>query len=247
MTSTSTTTRKHPPSVVAHLRALTPHRPLTFADGLRIAELQATRLLDLTRCTEGPVPESVVSELPRIDVQRSDKLIGCGLTTWYQGQWRIRIKASDSNTRQRFTLAHELKHILDAAHEHVIYGHLPDGQTRRRHIEAICDAFAAALLMPKTWVKQHWYGGIQDLAALAWHFDVSLQAMHIRLQTLGLIEPYGRHAFEIGHAAVHGSQRHHHGISRARLPHASPRHPHVAGPTVLDPPQHPATSPGVAV
>jgi hypothetical protein len=248
---TSTLTRnRQQPSIVARVRAISPHRPLSFADSLRIAELQAAKLLQLTGCTEGPVPESIITDLPRIDVQRSAKLIGCGLTTWSRGQWRIRINASDSATRQRFTLAHELKHVLDAAHEHVIYRHLPNGEARRRHIEAICDAFAAALLMPRPWVKQHWYGGIQDLAALAWHFEVSLQAMHIRLQTLGLIErtPFGRHAFEVGHTALRGSQRHHHRISRPRrLSQPSGRQTHVVVPPGLDPPPQPASSPGVVV
>jgi Zn-dependent peptidase ImmA (M78 family) len=217
MHTTTRTSRKYEPSVVARLRELTPRRPLSFSEGVRIAQLQATKLLELTGCHEGPVPASVITGLPRIEVQRSEKLIGSGMTMWSGGQWRIRIKASDPITRQRFTLAHELKHVVDAAHEEIVYRHLPPGQVRRTHVEAICDAFAAALLMPKPWVKQQWYAGNQDVPALAWSFGVSLQAMHIRLQTLGLIEHprHSRYAFYLGHTAVRGSR---HRYYRLRAP-----------------------------
>ena len=95
--------------------------------------------------------------------------------------WGIRINGAEPITRQRFTLAHELKHILDTASEDAIYGHLPKGPARQRHIEAICDHFAACLLMPKAWVKSLWGQGVQDLSGLAWRFEVSQQAMLIRL------------------------------------------------------------------
>ena len=75
--------------------------------------------------------------------------------------------------RQRFTVAHELKHVLDASHEDAIYRHLPAGPDRRRHIEAVCDHFAACLLMPRAQVKRLWGEGIQDFSVLATYFDVS--------------------------------------------------------------------------
>ena len=37
------------PGVVADLRAVCPHRPLTFSEGLRVAELQANRLLEAAK------------------------------------------------------------------------------------------------------------------------------------------------------------------------------------------------------
>ena len=39
-------------SVVAELRAVCPHRPLTFTEGLRVAELQANRLLQAAEVRE---------------------------------------------------------------------------------------------------------------------------------------------------------------------------------------------------
>ncbi len=197
------------PSTVAVLRSLMPPRPLSFTAAKTIAELQANRLLKLTDSTSAPTSEEVITELPRIDVRRSSKLIGSGMTAWSRGKWRIRINAAEPSTRQRFTLAHEFKHTVDAAAEDVIYGHLPEGPARERHIEAVCDHFAACLLMPKAQVKQLWGQGIQDIAKLAWCFEVSQQAMLIRLQVLGLVDPMPRcvTTHRLGSVAVRGSSQ----------------------------------------
>jgi Zn-dependent peptidase ImmA (M78 family) len=59
----------------------------------------------------------------------------------------------------------------------------------------MCDYFAACLLMPRMWVKRAWSDGINDQRALAALFDVSVTAMGIRLEQLGLSAPrkrYGR-------------------------------------------------------
>jgi Zn-dependent peptidase ImmA (M78 family) len=209
MTEKKISSRSNTPSVVATLRGLVPHRPLSFTEACRVAELQANHLLQMTESTSAPVVEEVITELPRLSVTRAGSLIGSGLTAWSRGKWRVRINSAEPVTRQRFTLAHEFKHILDAACEDEIYRHLPEGPARERHIEAVCDHFSACLLMPKAWVKKAWGEGVQDLAALAWRFEVSQQAMLIRLQSLGLIEPLPRHGNwqRIGTLAVRGSRR----------------------------------------
>ena len=138
-------------------------------------------------------------------MQYRSGLPGSGFTTWERGAWRIGINSDEPLVRQRFTLAHELKHVLDASHEDTIYGHLSTGPAKDRHIEAVCDHFAASLLMPRGWVKKLWGQGIQDLDVLAQHFDVSLTAMHIRLQNLGLIQPQPRCVPRLGHTAIQGS------------------------------------------
>jgi Zn-dependent peptidase ImmA (M78 family) len=59
-------------------------------------------------------------------------------------------------------------------------------------LEQLCDFFAACLLMPRPWVKAMWASGVQDVVALAGHFEVSPQAMQVRLFQLGLMDPYLR-------------------------------------------------------
>ena len=54
------------PSVLASFGHWYRQRPLLFAEALRLAELQASRLLELTDIRCGPVPSEVVTELPRI-------------------------------------------------------------------------------------------------------------------------------------------------------------------------------------
>lgn len=211
-TTQPTSNKSYAPSMVSTLRALMPKRPLSFGEAKRIADLQAARLLRMTESTSAPVSEAVITELPRVAVERVGNLIGSGMSAWSRGSWQIRLNAGEPLTRQRFTLAHELKHILDAACEDVIYRHLPDGPARQRHIEAVCDHFAACLLMPTPWVKKLWGEGIQDLGGLAWRFEVSQQAMLIRLQYLGLVDPIPRHAVahRLGSLAVRGSRRNPH-------------------------------------
>ena len=50
---------------LATLRNLVPNRPLRHVESLRIAELQAARLLSLSSITEAPVPDSVIANIRR--------------------------------------------------------------------------------------------------------------------------------------------------------------------------------------
>lgn len=59
-------------------------------------------------------------------------------------------------------------------------------------IEQLCDYFAACLLMPRTWVKNAYAGGTQEIPKLARLFDVSEPAMRVRLTSIGLIDPLPR-------------------------------------------------------
>lgn len=222
--------KAYTPTSVAILRSMMPNRPLRFTEACRVAELQATRLLALAGTTDGPVADGIITDLPRITVRRVGSLNSSGASTWSKGSWHIRINAGEPLTRQRFTLAHELKHVLDASHEDAIYGHLPSGLARDRHIEAVCDHFAASLLMPRVWVKKYWYRGTQDLMALAWIFEVSQQAMLIRLQALGLVDPLPRCAAwqRLGAVAVQGSRRSPRRYRRSSLPRLRPTYERTA-------------------
>ncbi len=212
------------PWIISRLRSMTPSRPLTFREAQVIAEHQASALLTawgLANADELRVPEEVISELPRIDVRYGSGLAQSGHSTWEAGAWRVTINADEWHCRRRFTLAHELKHILDSPHESAIYADLPsrtpaEQRARTRHIEALCDHFAACLLMPRASVKRAWGNGMQSIAELARAFDVSHVAMNIRLQNIGLIPRPHRSSSTIGRLAIQasgtpqGSTRHYH-------------------------------------
>jgi Zn-dependent peptidase ImmA (M78 family) len=165
-----------------------PDRALDYAEAKVIAEAQANRLLDLLELTSPPFDTDFIANLPRLDVKVVPSLPSSGMSHWSHGRWQIRINGAEAPVRQRFTLAHEFKHLLDAPFEEVIYRGLRKGE-RSPLVEAVCDHFAACLLMPKKWVKRSFYGGLQDPAELAWRFDVSPQAMSYRLTTLGILDP----------------------------------------------------------
>jgi len=99
---------------------------------------------------------------------------------------RILIRDSSSGARQRFTIAHEIGHLLLANPGQ-------SGVERRlaatNDVERFCDQFAAAVLLPKEWVKQR-YGSqpqsLDTLRHLAETTRTSLAASLVRLQqTLG--------------------------------------------------------------
>jgi hypothetical protein len=180
--------KKHQPSIVASLRALMPNRPLSTADALRIAELQAARLLELTNTTEPAVPDGVIGDLPRIKVRHVSPLPMSGYTAWSRSHWLIVLNGGESPLRQRFSLAHEFKHILDHPFIDAAYTRLP-GPPTSDWSERICDYFAGCVLMPKAWVKNVYCNqGVQDLPTLARRFAVSQAAMRVRLLQLGLVE-----------------------------------------------------------
>lgn len=171
-------------SVLASLRGAIPARTLRFAESLRIAELQANRLLTLTAVNTGPVPNEIITELPRIRVVYRE-LPTSGLSYWDGQAWIICLNKTEPRTRQRFTMLHEYKHIIDHGRAHEMYR--SDEQA-----EQAADYFAGCVLMPKTFLKRAWGELIQRPTLLARLFDVSPRAVAVRLAQVGLSEPVDR-------------------------------------------------------
>jgi Zn-dependent peptidase ImmA (M78 family) len=177
-------------SVLASLRSLIPLRPLEFGEAMQIAELQAARLLELTGTTDWPVDSTVITELPRIRVERRD-LPTSGMSYWDGHNWVIALNGAEPATRQRFTLLHEYKHIID----HGVTDRLYTGTARHtasEQAEQAADYFAGCALMPKRLIKRAWGQGLQRPGVLARHFGVSARAIDVRLAQLGLVDPRGR-------------------------------------------------------
>ncbi len=177
--------------VIAQLRDSVPIRPLTRIEALSIAERQALRLLELSGVTGPAVPETVIAELAKVQVTRSQRLLQSGMSAWEHGRWKIVVNANDSRLRQRFSLAHELKHIIDHPFARQLYGAV-DPHDRDDWVELVCDYFAGCLLMPRPWLKRAWTAGSQRTGALAQRFDVSQAAMQTRLSQTGLALPAPR-------------------------------------------------------
>lgn len=178
-------------SVLGMLRALVPNRPLTAGEALRIAELQANHLLRHFEIETASVPEEIVSELPRLRVIREGTLPVSGAAHWNGRYWVITISADEPVVRQRFSLMHEFKHVLDHTTKQFLYRDRPF-QTAAEQAERVADYFAACLLMPKKVVKRLWCQGNQDLPTLAVRLGVSVPALRYRLDDLGLTDRIDR-------------------------------------------------------
>jgi Zn-dependent peptidase ImmA (M78 family) len=113
----------------------------------------------------------------------------------------VAINASHHINRQRFTLAHEIGHFLlhlsDHHEEEKIFvdkrffrnSESSKGSTK---LEIEANAFAACLLMPKKLIKNSIQNPVMsdmDIFRLAHQYEVSEQAMTLRLVKLDYIEP----------------------------------------------------------
>lgn len=112
----------------------------------------------------------------------------------------IGVNSTNHPRRQRFTIAHELAHYLLHRDKSDLFVdgasvYYRDEQSSKgiRFQEIDANAFAGELLMPRQALKQiigagsiHFFDevSLEDMAA---HFQVSVQAMMIRLERLGLL------------------------------------------------------------
>jgi hypothetical protein len=165
------------------LRALMPRRatPLTVDEALQIAERQAGVFRRELGYQQAPaLPASLVGALPFVRVAHEPLLPTPGLLLPTTRGWVIALNAADIATRKKFSALHELKHLLDDPFV-----------TSTRHdprAERVCNHFAACALMPRVLLKRDWGNRIQDPVALARRYGVSLDAMTIRLQNIGLVD-----------------------------------------------------------
>jgi Zn-dependent peptidase ImmA (M78 family) len=181
-------------SVLGSLRAVIPtHDKLTFAETLRIAELQANKLLELHGLTEVPTPTELITELPKLTIDYTGRLVS-GASFWdaKRGSWIIQLSRAESWQRRRFTLAHEYKHIIDHGRRHILYRGTRK-TTADLQAEQAADYFAGCLLIPRRLLKRAWGNGVQTTDELARLFNVSEQAIGVRIRQCGLLDDHPRH------------------------------------------------------
>ena len=177
--------------MIKELQDLAPRRRLSRDEALAVAEIQAARLRQKIGAKEAAITDEQLRSISEVRLESVPDLGVSGATRRIGDLWVILVNADEPAVRHRFTIAHELKHILDdEATAHL--RRLGREEPRQWLTERICDYFAACLLMPRLWVKRIWADGTQNPIELARRFAVSTDAMRIRLQQLGLVEPYQR-------------------------------------------------------
>lgn len=165
-------------SPLASLRSLVPRRAVTFDEARHVAEQQARRLADLIDDPDG-IQEHHITGMPRITVVHEDLPVS-GMSHWNGHQWVITISTNDGLARQRFTLLHEFKHIVDHGSAPLLYTGTADASPAQQ-AEAAADYFAGCALVGKRELKSVWGNGLQRVEDLAAHFGVSIPAIRVRL------------------------------------------------------------------
>jgi Zn-dependent peptidase ImmA (M78 family)/transcriptional regulator with XRE-family HTH domain len=117
-----------------------------------------------------------------IDLSQS-KIDGCSIV-YNDRPYIILNNKIDSAVRRRFTLAHELGHIL--LHSKLEKGHL-NNSSANKEIEREANYFASCLLMPESEFTNDINGlGLEYLLVLKPHWKVSLQSMIFRAEQLNI-------------------------------------------------------------
>ena len=143
-----------------------------------------------------PVDDIAREEGAEIVVNRFNKEIS-GLLLRTNDKVIIGVEKTQASTRQRFTISHELAHLLLHDGEEIrvdtnfrINLRSPESSTAEDIEEIEANAFAASLLMPEAFLKEDLANLVLDvedphlIQQLARRYEVSAQAMTIRLMNL---------------------------------------------------------------
>jgi hypothetical protein len=99
--------------------------------------------------------------------------------------WVVQLNSNDTEARQRFTLYHEIFHILAHGKATPVFkktSSSPEGSFN----ELLADHFAGIVLMPEKWVKEKW-AEVKDVSQMAVIFGVPKPLVWFSLKHLGLI------------------------------------------------------------
>ena len=183
------------------LPAVRPPRPST-GPPYQQGELLAQRLRSQSGLGDADLPTDLgqlaadVEDRFNVDVAIEPLERGLdGLAIWRRHYSLIMVSSSIAAHRQRYTMAHELGHLMagdqgDIVDENINYSRTP-AETR-------ANAFAAAFLMPagalRTTAGENSTPTEELVADLLARYRVSLDALAFRLHNLGIIDAAGRDA-----------------------------------------------------
>jgi hypothetical protein len=138
-----------------------------------------------------PVPSDLVTRaddnLP-IEVRKVPLKAHHGTVWRLNDCWVVQLNSNDTAARQRFTLYHEIFHILAhcKATEATPVFRKASGLDKGSFNELLADHFAAIILMPD-WLVQKMWNELKDISQIAAIFDVPKTIVWFALKHLELI------------------------------------------------------------
>jgi Zn-dependent peptidase ImmA (M78 family) len=185
-------------NILNHLRELEPINLLDRKSHQVNSELQANMLRKMLGAKDPIFPDEAITNLENIELVLSKDLPYSASAQWIDKHWIITLNSNESKLRRRFSLAHEVKHIVDHSNKRYLY--LDNtGITHNRMAEHQADYFAACLLMPRDQVLKLYNKGYTTPTELAKHFQVSPRAMHVRMKQLKLTTRWQRCKYKLRH------------------------------------------------
>ena len=135
-----------------------------------------------------PVPDNIITKasdgLP-IKVRRMPLKAYHGAVWQLNDRWVIQLNSRDTPARQRFTLYHEIFHILAHGKATPVFKRRA-GVREGAFNELLADHFSVCTLLREEWLKTIW-PEIKDIGQMAAIFEVPKPVMYLSLRAVGLI------------------------------------------------------------
>ncbi len=133
-----------------------------------------------------PVPDNLITTCPNglpIEVRYVPLKANHGAVWRMDDAWLIHLNSASSRARQRFTLYHEIFHILAHSNGDTAFKKSEDDEVYFN--EYLGDHFSGAILTPRTVVPEKW-SETKDIIKMAQLFSVPVPIMHGKLRAMGI-------------------------------------------------------------
>ncbi len=155
----------------------------------QLATMLARKYLEKAKVHSPPVPTSIISvadDNRPIEVHQVPLKAYRGAIWRLNDRWVIQLRSADTLARQRFTLYHELFHVLAHCRGTPVFRKIGTHDGSFNFNELLADNFASNVLLPSDWVKRKW-PKVKDLNRMAEIFAVPRPVMFLTLRLLHLI------------------------------------------------------------
>jgi Zn-dependent peptidase ImmA (M78 family) len=154
----------------------------------RLVRKLARNYTDKIGSAEIPVPTEIINQVcndQHIEVRLVNLKSTHGAVWQLKDDWVIHLNSQDSSARRRFTLYHEIFHILAHCNATPVFKKTPSKKVGSFN-ELIADYFAAVMIMPESQLITKW-AETKDIRELAAIFDVPEPIMYCRIKLCKLV------------------------------------------------------------